>query len=69
VTWHNDTSTPQSVYFDSWGGEHPYSGTIAPGQSWKWKADRTGTVLYHSTFSPSACGQVQVQLTGVGSEP
>jgi plastocyanin len=69
VTWHNDTSKPQSVYFDSWGGEHPYSGTIAPGKTWKWKADRTGTVLYHSTYDPSACAQVQVQLTGAGNEP
>lgn len=69
VTWHNDTSKPQSVYVDSWGGDHPYSGTIAPGKTWRWKADRTGTMQYHSTFTPSDCGQVQVQLTGVGNEP
>jgi hypothetical protein len=64
VVWTNTTTSTQSVYFDQWGGSHPYSGPIAPGHSWTWKASRAGTALYHSTFHPTLCGQVTVQLIG-----
>ena len=29
----------------------------------------TGSVLYHSTLDGSLCGQLEIQLTGNGSEP
>jgi plastocyanin len=68
VTWTNGSSTTQSVHFDNW--ESPVdSGPIAPGASWSFKAVHTGSVLYHSTFDPCFKGQVQIQLTGNGSEP
>jgi hypothetical protein len=68
VTWTNASSKPQSVHFDNWGAPVD-SGPIAPGASWTFKAGHTGSVLYHSTLDGSLCGQLEIQLTGNGSEP
>src|SRR5262249_49753951 len=68
VVWTNATSTTQSVHFDNWG-ETIDSGPIPPGGTWTFHATSTGSVLYHSTYSPTLCGQVQIQLTGNGTEP
>jgi hypothetical protein len=68
VKWTNASSKPQSVHFDNWGAPVD-SGPIAPGASWTFKAAHTGSVLYHSTLDGSLCGQLEIQLTGNGSEP
>jgi plastocyanin len=68
VVWTNTSSATQSVHFDNWGSPVD-SGPIPPGGSWSFHATSTGSVIYHSTYSPTTCGQLQIQLTGNGSEP
>jgi plastocyanin len=68
VTWTNDSPATQSVHFDNWGAAVD-SGPIKPGQSWTFTADHTASVLYHSTYHPAFLGQLQIQLTGNGTEP
>jgi plastocyanin len=68
VVWTNTSSTTQSVHFDNWGSPVD-SGPIPPGGNWTFHATSTGSVVYHSTYSPTLCGQLQIQLTGNGSEP
>ena len=64
VVWTNRSTTTQSVYFDTWGGAHPHSPAIPPGGSWSWNPGRTGSGLYHSTYDPTLCGELVVQLIG-----
>jgi plastocyanin len=37
------------------------SKTIAEGKSWRWRADRTGTVAYVCTFHPTMKGTLEVE--------
>jgi plastocyanin len=63
VTWHNDSSSTQSVHFDNWGSPVD-SGPLKPGDSWSFPFSSAGSLIYHSTFHPSFRGQVQIQVSG-----
>jgi plastocyanin len=58
VKWVNKDSQPRSVESDD--GKTFRSPTIAPGQSWTWKAEAVGDFNYHDGTRPYAVAKLEV---------
>jgi plastocyanin len=57
VTWTNSDDIPHSVTADD---QRFDSGTLAPGQTFRWTADQPGEIHYHCIFHPSMTAVVNV---------
>jgi len=58
IVWKNEDPIPHTVTADKGGFD---SGSIAPGQSWRYVARRPGDYAYHCTFHPNMHGTLRVK--------
>lgn len=61
VTWTNNDSITHTVVDDLSGTGGPSSGDIAPGQSYTFTFDKTGSFQYHCSIHPSMRGTIVVK--------
>lgn len=65
IVWTNNDDIPHSVTADD---KRFDSGALAPGQTFRWKADGAGAVSYHCIFHPSMTAVLSVGSPG-GKKP
>jgi hypothetical protein len=63
ITWENKSGAVQSVHLDNFGSRVD-SGPIKPGHAWTFNPHAALSIVYHSTYTPSFQGQLQVQAVG-----
>lgn len=61
VTWTNNDSITHTVVDDLTGVGGPASGDIAPGQSYTFTFNKTGSFQYHCSIHPSMRGTIVVK--------
>ena len=61
VTWTNNDSTTHTVIDDLANVGGPHSGDIAPGQSYSFTFNKTGSFQYHCSIHPSMRGTIVVK--------
>jgi len=61
VTWTNNDSTTHTVVDDLSNVGGPNSGDIAPGQSYSFTFNKTGSFQYHCSIHPSMRGTIVVK--------
>jgi len=61
VTWTNNDSTTHTVVDDLSNSGGPNSGDIAPGQSYSFTFEKTGSFQYHCSIHPSMRGTIVVK--------
>jgi len=61
ITWTNSDDIPHSVTADD---QRFDSGAIAPGQTFRWTADKSGDIHYHCIFHPSMTATLNVGAAG-----
>jgi plastocyanin len=61
VTWTNNDSTTHTVTDDLSNVGGPNSGNIAPGESYSFTFDKTGSFQYHCSIHPSMRGTIVVK--------
>lgn len=58
IVWKNEDPVPHTVTADHGAFD---SGSIAPGQSWRYVPRRAGDYAYHCTLHPNMHGQLHVK--------
>jgi plastocyanin len=58
IVWKNEDLVPHTVTADHGAFD---SGSIAPGQSWRYVVRRAGDYAYHCTFHPNMHGTLHVR--------
>ena len=61
VTWTNNDSTTHTVVDDLTNVGGPASGDIAPGSTYSFKFEKTGSFQYHCSIHPSMRGTIVVK--------
>ncbi|HET7827446.1 MAG TPA: cupredoxin domain-containing protein [Candidatus Saccharimonadales bacterium] len=61
VTWTNNDKTTHTVEDDLANVDGPHSGDIAPGQSYSFRFEKTGSFQYHCRIHPSMRGTIVVK--------
>lgn len=61
VTWTNNDSTTHTVIDDLSNAGGPHSGDIAPGQTYSFTFNKTGSFQYHCSIHPSMRGTIVVK--------